>query len=205
MDRIILASESPRRQALLTQAGFDFVVMPSYIDEESVMDEEVSPYDMVKILSTKKAMHVSEKTKDSAIIIAADTVVVLKGAVMGKPSDAEEAFQMLRRLQGQSHSVYTGVTLIHKTDSGMTLRNIVDNTGVRMRALSDDEIRAYIGTGEPFDKAGSYAIQGRGSLLIERIEGDYNTVVGLPLVRVCQALQAFGVKLPALWSVKGTV
>ena len=199
MERIILASESPRRQALLTQAGIAYTVMPSYIDESEIMDTEVSPYDMVKTLSTHKAMHVCEQVEGSAIIIAADTIVSLQGRIMGKPTDPDAAHLMLRLLQGKLHSVYTGVTIIRKSDDGLELKNIVDNTSVRMRPLTDEEIRAYVDTGEPFDKAGAYAIQERGSLLIEGIEGDYNTVVGLPLVKVYKALHAFGVDLPSLW------
>jgi len=200
MEQIILASESPRRQALLSQAGIEYVVMPSYIDESEIMDTEVSPYDMVKTLSTRKAMHVcGQVVGGSAIIIAADTIVSLQGRILGKPTEAEDACRMLRLLQGKLHSVYTGVTIIRKSDDGLELKNIVDNTSVRMRALTDEEIHAYVDTGEPFDKAGAYAIQERGSLLIEGIEGDYNTVVGLPLVKVYQALRAFGVDLPSLW------
>jgi len=201
MERIILASESPRRKALLAQAGIEFTVMPSYIDESEIMDTEVSPFDMVKTLSTHKAMHVCERVEGGVgtIIIAADTIVSLQGRILGKPTDEESAFQMLRLLQGKLHSVYTGVTIIRKTDDGLELNNIVDNTSVRMRPLTDEEIHAYVDTGEPFDKAGAYAIQERGSLLIEGIEGDYNTVVGLPLVKVYKALRAFGVDLPSLW------
>jgi len=199
MEKIILASESPRRQALLMQAGIDFTIMPSYIDEEAVMDAEVSPYDTVKTLAAKKAMHVCEQLCEPALIIAADTVVSLQGRVMGKPADADSAFRMLKLLQGKSHSVYTGVSLIQKKEDGLVCKSIVDNTSVTMRTLTDEEIRAYIRTGEPFDKAGAYAIQERGSLLIERITGDYNTVVGLPLVKVYLALRAFGVDLPNLW------
>ena len=199
MERIILASESPRRQALLSQAGIEYTVMPSYIDEDAVMGEEFSPYDMVKILSSKKAMHVCDQLANNALIIAADTIVALKGRIMGKPKDAEEARQMLQFLQGKLHSVYTGVTIIRKEEDGLSLKYIVDNTSVRMRALAEAEIQAYIDTGEPFGKAGAYAIQERGSLLIESIEGDYNTVVGLPLVKVCLALQGFGMPLTSLW------
>jgi len=200
MEKIILASESPRRQALLSQAGIEYIIMPSYIDEEAAINEEFTPYDTVLVLSKEKAMHICRQIDYPAIIIAADTIVTLQGRVMGKPKDADGAFQMLKLLQGKAHSVYTGVTLIKKTDGGITLTNIVDNTKVRMRSLTDAEIRAYIDTGEPFDKAGAYAIQGRGSLLIEGIEGDYNTVVGLPLVKVFLALRAFGVDLPGLWN-----
>ena len=200
MERIILASESPRRKALLSQAGIEYTVIPSNIDESDIMNEEFSPYETVKTLSARKAMHVCGQLTENALIIAADTVVALQGLVLGKPQDADEAREMLRFLQGKLHSVYTGVTLIHKVEDGLTLKYIVDNTSVRMRPLTDAEIQAYIDTGEPFGKAGAYAIQERGSLLVESIEGDYNTVVGLPLVKVYQALQGFGVSLPSLWT-----
>ena len=192
MTRLILASASPRRQMLLSQAGFRFDILPSGVDEK--LDETVSPYDTVKILSARKAESVLERVYEPAVILAADTIVAIHGRVLGKPADDAEAAAMLRLLQGKTHTVYTGVTLMGGRPGGVETKHIVDNTNVTMRPLSEKEIQAYVRTGEPRDKAGGYAAQGRGSLFIERIEGDYNTVVGLPLVRVYLALREMGVE-----------
>ena len=199
MEKIILASGSQRRKMLLTQAGIPFEVIPSEYDESEDMNSEVSPYDLVKTISTKKAVAVSENLNEPAIIISGDTVVSITGKIMGKPKTGEEAYKMLSLLQGKTHSVYTGSTIIKKGAEGFELRNIVDTTKVTMRRLTDDEIWSYIRTGEPFDKAGGYAIQERGSLLISSIEGDYYNVVGLPLVKVYGVLTQMGVKLHTMW------
>lgn len=199
MEKIILASSSPRRSMLLRQAGIPFEVVASNYDESLSLAEEISPYDLVKLISTEKAMRVCETMNEPCIIIAADTIVSYLGKVMGKPSGPQEAYTMLNTLKGKSHSVYTGVTIIRKTDNGMELKNIVDTTKVNMRKLTEEEISHYIGTGEPFDKAGAYAIQEKGLLLIESIEGDYYNVVGLPLVKVYQALKDFGIDLTRVW------
>jgi len=198
MKRLILASASPRRQLLLSQAGFAFDIMPSEVDEN--LDESVSAYDTVKNLSNQKAMAVLNRVHEPAVIIAADTIVSIHGRVLGKPRQDEEARAMLRLLQGQTHTVYTGVTLINQGQDGYELKQIVDNTNVTMRPLAEEEIDAYVRTGEPRDKAGAYGIQGRGSLFIERIDGDYFTVVGLPLVRVYLTLRTMGVELRENWT-----
>ena len=199
MEKIILASNSPRRRALLAQAGIPFEAVAANINEDIEFNHEISPYDMVKIISTKKAMEVCARAEASAIIIAADTVVSIAGKVFGKPKSEAHAFEMLKLLQGKLHSVYTGVTVVAKSDSGIELKTFVDNTSVKIRELSDNEIWAYIKTGEPFDKAGAYAIQEKGSLLVDGIEGDYFTVVGLPLVKLFLVLRDFGVNLEHFW------
>ncbi len=198
MKKIILASASPRRQSILKQAGIPFEILISEVEED--WSSQVSPYDVVKSLSMKKALAVNEMVNEPCIIIAADTVVTLHGKIMGKPKDADDAYNILKKLQGRKHAVYTGVTIINKEKDGFELKNIIDNTDVYMRKMSDAEIDAYIATNEPFDKAGAYAIQEKGSLFIEKIEGDYYNVVGLPLVKVYNALQEFGIELVNTWA-----
>lgn len=199
MERIILASNSPRRQALMEQAGIPFEQLSISIDES--LDDEVSPYDLVKLISTKKAVSAMQGLKDKnlpegdvTVIISADTIISQNGMVIGKPESEQHAFDMLKKLQGNHHSVYTGLTVIFKEHDGFAVKNIVDTTNVFMRSLKDDEIWDYIKTGEPFDKAGGYAIQEKGALLIEKIEGDYYTVVGLPLIKLYTALKNYGLK-----------
>jgi len=193
MRKIVLASASPRREALLRQAGMDFELRPTNVSED--VGEEVSPYDVVKALAERKAAAALKSSVGDEIIIAADTVVDLHGAIMNKPNGPAEAADMLKRLQGEMHSVYTGLALINKTALGCEMMITVDTTEVYMRPLTDGEIAAYIATGEPFDKAGGYAIQGKGAFLIERVEGDYYTVMGLPLVKLYMALREWGVEL----------
>lgn len=197
MKKVILASGSPRRKILLEQAGIPFEMIKS--DLKEVIDAEISPYDLVKSISSRKALRVSEMITDEAIIIGADTVVAIHGKVLGKPKCKEEAVDMLKSLQGKKHSVYTGVTIINKHAEGLELKYIIDNTNVYMRKLTQDEILDYVQTGEPDDKAGAYAIQGKGAVLIERIEGNYDTVVGLPLVKVYLALREWGLRVEDMW------
>ena len=190
---MILASSSPRRQKILKQVGIPFEILPSDINED--LDGEMSPYETVKILSEKKAVCAADKLEPPAVIVAADTIVDLNGRIIGKPANEQDAFNSLKKLQGRKHSVYTGVCIIKKTADGSIMRSIIDNAAVFMRPMTDDEIRAYIKTGEPMDKAGAYAIQEKGSLFIERIEGDFYTVEGLPIVRVYQELIDMGVEM----------
>lgn len=193
MDRIILASVSPRRQEILTQAGIRFETVPSNVDEN--LCDKASPYELTKELSHRKAWHVAQTAQAPAVIIAADTVVTINGEIIGKPSDESDAFIILKKLLGKKHSVYTGVTLIKKTESELLTRSFVDNAEVYMRAARDCDIESYIKTGEPMDKAGAYAIQGRGCVFVEKIEGDFYTVMGLPISRVYLELEAMGVEL----------
>lgn len=187
---IVLASKSPRRRDLLEQVGLKSVRVIPASGEEKV-DEELPPARLVGVLSKKKALEVAKKVDDDDIVIAADTVVVFDGVVMGKPKDDTDAFAMLATLSGNVHTVYTGVTVA----CGDELLTAVEETEVKFRELSSDEIEAYIRTGEPEDKAGAYGIQGAGALLVERVEGDYYNVVGLPLCRLSSMLKQLGVDL----------
>lgn len=201
MKRIILASASPRRKELLEKVGIPFEVMESSIEDniDQIADLQNSPYEWVKTLSSKKANDVATNVEGSSIIIAADTIITILGKIMEKPTDVIDAFQMLKRLQGRKHTVYTGMTIIYKDEMGITEENYVDATDVYMHELTDEEIKQYIDTHESFDKAGGYAIQGKGTLLIDTIYGDYNTVVGLPLTVLYKALKAHGVNIMDFW------
>jgi len=185
--KMILASGSPRRRALLAMAGFSFEVVPADVDETA--DPAFSPEQLVAALSEKKALHIRD---EDAIIIGADTVVAIDGLILGKPKNEDDAFNMLSRLQGRPHTVFTGVTVVSSALEGKR-RTFVESTKVFMRSLTEKEIRSYMATGEPFDKAGAYGIQGRGAILIDKIEGDYFTVVGLPLCKLNMILKEWGI------------
>ena len=179
---IVLASASPRRQVLLRNARIPFVVEPADIDETPLPGE--SPKDYAERLAREKARAVSRK-RPLDLVLGADTIVVVDNAILGKPRDAGDAARMLRLLSGRTHAVITGVCLVGPTAfEKMTS----ETTRVTMNCLSDDEIRDYVATGEPMDKAGAYAIQGIASRWIPRIEGDYSNVVGLPVALVCGML-----------------
>lgn len=188
--RIILASASPRRQELLERIGLKFEVEPSRCKEE--VTSAADPQRIVRLNSVTKAASVAARHKN-AIVIAADTVGVFRGKVLGKPHTSAEARKMLLILNGESHRVITGFTIID-TESGKTVTRSVE-TRVFFRPLTPAEIDAYIRTGEPLDKAGAYAIQGLGGVIVERIEGDYYNVIGLPLGAVVDSLKEFGVKV----------
>ena len=189
---IILASQSPRRRQLLGQIGLDhFIVRPARGEE--VMDPALSPAQLVEELSRQKAREVAGASDPGDLVIAADTVVAIGGRVLGKPHDREEACAMLSALSGREHTVYTGVTVCR--DDRMLTQH--EATQVRFRPLSPREIRAYVDSGEPMDKAGAYGVQELGALLVEGIRGDYFNVVGLPLCRLGQMLSQFGVELLA--------
>ncbi len=188
---IILASNSPRRRELLAQIGIrDFQILSPDVDE--TVEPDLSPARMVEELSLRKARAAAGRAGAEDLIIAADTVVALDGRVLGKPRDQGEAFAMLSALSGREHRVYTGVTVL----GGGQAATEHEETAVAFRALSPEEIRDYIATGEPMDKAGAYGIQGVGALLVQGIRGDYCNVVGLPLFRLGRMLSGFGVKLP---------
>ncbi len=180
---IILASNSPRRRELLRQVGARPVIRPSHIEEHvtSRIPEEV-----VKELSRQKAEDVASGAAQGTLVIGADTVVAADGEILGKPRDREDAARMIRTLQGRSHQVYTGVTLIYKGASGRRTVTFAEKTEVFVYPMTEDEIAAYAGSDEPMDKAGAYGIQGRFAAYIRGIRGDYNNVVGLPVGRVCQ-------------------
>lgn len=182
---IILASASPRRRELLTQAGFSFTVIPSQIEE--VITETV-PENIVKQLSLQKAEDIAKRQSTPSLVIGSDTIVSLNGTVMGKPADENEAVRMLKSLQGQTHQVYTGVTLYESPSHVYTFAECTD---VTLYPMSEEEIYAYIATKEPFDKAGAYGIQGRFAIYIKKINGDYNNVVGLPIARLYQEIKQF--------------
>lgn len=191
--RIILASASPRRQELLQTMGLEFEVIPSTFDESSV--SVASPDRYVMELSCAKASDVAARIEDG-IVIGADTVVVLNDDIMEKPVDPADARRMLMSLSGRWHSVLTGVTVIVR-NSGREVHasSTFESTQVLFGPLTREIIDRYVATGEPLDKAGAYGIQERGSVLIEKIDGDYFNVVGLPVYRLSRMLMQVGVPL----------
>lgn len=191
MNKIILASASPRRRELLAQIGMVFEVIPSDIEERT---KSHIPCEMVMELSCMKAMDIFEKLPSeklgSAIVTGADTVVALGGRIMGKPFDEKEAQEMLSLLQGTTHQVYTGVTMVWQRDGQPPSKHtFYEKTDVSMYPMSQEEIRRYVETGEPMDKAGAYAIQGKCAAFIREICGDFYNVVGLPVGRLCQEIK----------------
>ena len=190
---IILASGSPRRRELLGQMGIrNFRTLTPDIDELS--DRPLPPGRLVETISAEKARAVAAQAGPDALVIAADTVVALDGAVLGKPADPADARRMLAALSGRRHQVYTGFTVLRGGEA--VTRS--EATEVAFRPLSPGEIDAYVSTGEPLDKAGAYGIQGVGALLVERIRGDYFNVMGLPVCALGQVLAGFGVDCLAL-------
>ena len=192
--KIYLASASPRRKELLKQVGLSFKTMPSTVEEKITKTE---PNEVVEELSYQKAVDVCGKLaaegKEDFVVIGADTVVSCWGRIMGKPEDKEDACLMLRDLQGRSHQVYTGVTLAWKSrDISPMYFTFSECTDVTMYSMNEEEIKKYVDSGEPMDKAGAYAIQGLCAAYIQGICGDYNNVVGLPVGRVCQELKNRG-------------
>lgn len=188
MKQIILASNSPRRKALLSKTGLKFKVKASNFNEDKIKFK--TPIEMVKKLSREKACIIAKKNPN-AIVIAADTTVVIKGLIIGKPKSKKDAFKILSLLSGKWHEVITGFTIISNS------KNITKckTTKVKFKKLSKEEIDAYIKTGEPMDMAGGYAIQGRGGLFVDKIDGDYFNIVGLPINSVFTVLSKFGVKI----------
>jgi len=190
MKTIILASASPRRKELLAKIGLKFKVEPSNYEENLLSAPE--PHELARKISLDKAESVAVKHKN-AIIIAADTFIILGGRILGKPHTAKEARQMLEAISGKSHSVITGFTIID-TDNHKTLSKSVE-TKVYIRKLTPAEIASYVKSKEPLDKAGAYAIQGLGAVFVAKIDGDYFNVIGLPLSALTKALKEFGVKI----------
>jgi septum formation protein len=189
--QLILASASPRRRELLALIGIPFRVDPACIDE--VPPDAHAPEEIAKTLAREKAVAVARRYR-SGIVIGADTIVVLDGEILGKPEDTQEALAMLRRLNGREHQVVTGIALLDIVD-GKVVREQCDVvcTRVWFRQVSEEHLRRYVDTGEPMDKAGAYGTQGYGSTLIERIEGCYFNVVGLPVSRLCAMLEEWGI------------
>ncbi len=195
--KYILASASPRRRKLLAQMGLSFEVIPAK-GEELISSTE--PKQVVMELAAQKAAEVAERYEkqsdpkqvtEDCMIIGADTVVVHKGEILGKPKDAADAVRMLESLSGDVHLVYTGVSLVVFQGGEKYTHTFFEATDVRMHEMTGDEIYAYVDTGEPLDKAGSYGIQGQGGMFIDRIDGDYNNVVGLPIARLYQEMKVF--------------
>lgn len=188
MKNIILASASPRRKELLTQIGLEFEVIPSRAEETITKTE---PGDVVEELSLQKAADVAAGV-ENGIIIGSDTIVWHDGHVMGKPHSREEARSMLREIQGDTHSVFTGVTVIVKEESReLAVRTFFCETKVHVYPMTEEETERYLDTGEPMDKAGAYGIQGAFAAWVKSIEGDYNSVVGLPVSALWQVLKEF--------------
>ena len=197
--KIILASKSPRRRELMTQAGFDFEIITSNIEE---VIKGTNPADIVKELSFQKADAVlndilahlpfeADSTSPCLLVIGADTVVSYANNIMGKPKDKQDAFNMIKTIQGKTHQVYTGVSIL-RYDFGTkktSVTSFAEGTDVTLYSMSDSEINDYIATNEPMDKAGSYGIQGRFAVHVRGINGDYNNVVGLPIARLYQELK----------------
>jgi septum formation protein len=185
--RVILASQSPRRRELLALVGIDHEVQPADIDETPWPNEE--PVSHTERLARGKAQVIAARAPD-ALVIAADTIVVIDGAILGKPTDRPDARARLRRLSGRTHEVCTAMAVA----CGDRVESAVVRVPVRFRALDDDTIARYVNTGEPMDKAGAYGIQGYGATIVEHIEGDYFAVMGLSLVTVVQLAERMGMR-----------
>ena len=190
--KIVLASQSPRRKELLGRMGLEFVTQASKIDESAF--DGLEARELVATLSREKAQWIARQLDGETLVIGADTVVVRDGAALGKPKDAEDAVALLLSLSGRDHQVCTGVTVCR----GDRVLTQVEETQMTFRDLTETEVRQYVSTGEPMDKAGAYGIQGLGGLLVEGIRGDYSNVVGLPVCRLGQMLKDFGVDCLAL-------
>lgn len=197
MAKFVLASSSPRRKELMERIGLGGceIIMPGV---EEVFDGRTAPEDVVAEYSRKKADSVIPRCQNDAVIIAADTIVWHDGYILGKPSDEADALRMLSGLSGTWHSVYTGLTVRHG-DQVITQEEI---TSVKMRDLNEDIIRRYIKTGEPMDKSGAYGIQGMGSILVERVDGDFFNVMGLPLYRLSLMLDSLGIDLMSYGAIR---
>ena len=190
MKKIILASASPRRKEILSLTGLRFSVDPS--DYEERFDNSINPHILAKRLSLEKARAIAGKYRD-ALIIAADTFIVFRGKLLGKPHTSKEARKILRLLNGKSHSVITGYTMLD-TGTGQKITRSVE-TKVWFKKMSSQELDAYVATREPIGKAGAYAIQGCGAVIVKKIEGDYLNVVGLPLFDFAESLKKFGIRV----------
>lgn len=183
--KIVLASQSPRRKELLSGLISDFEIVVDN-SEENIRDG-ASPEEAAEILALQKAKNVAAVVSDNSIVIGADTMVSINGEIFGKPSDKEDAVRMLKILSGNENIVCTGIAVVDKTSGKVASKTV--KTSVFFRNLTDEEIRRYVETGEPMDKAGGYGVQGLGSLLISGIHGDYFNVVGLPLCELAQMLK----------------
>ncbi len=185
---LVLASASPRRKDLLTQMGFKFNIIVSDVDES--IGPGIQPFQAVEALALSKAMEVSAKLEEG-LVIGADTIVVFENEVLGKPSNEQDAKRMLAALSGNKHQVLTGVAVVDVVSGQRIVTH--EKTEVEFRLIDNQEIENYIKTGEPMDKAGSYAIQGRGALFVKKITGCYFNVVGLPIYKLGSMLKEFDV------------
>lgn len=186
--RVVLASASPRRKELLAQLTKKFDICVSDVEE---IITESAPDKVVEELSVQKAFSVYSGTEGDVLVIGADTVVVMNNKILGKPVNEADAFQMLQMLQGKEHCVYTGVTVYMRRGTEERSITFSECTEVKFYAMTDSEIQGYIATGEPMDKAGAYGIQGIGGRFVEKITGDYNNVVGLPVARLYQEMKDY--------------
>lgn len=186
--RLILASNSPRRRELLQNAGFNFDIQPSTVEEIRLPGE--SPEEFTRRLAKEKAVDVASHSTPARLVLGADTVVTVNGELLEKPADAADASRMLRTLSGRTHRVITGVCLVRPPKEVLALTH--ESTAVTFKRLSENEIDDYVASGEPFDKAGGYAIQGLASRFVTRIEGCYFNVVGLPIPRVYEMVRSVG-------------
>lgn len=186
MEKIVLASASPRRREILENIGLQFKVAVCDADESRV-DKSIPVNLYVQELAILKAGEAAKLDVGDALIISADTVVYSDGEIMGKPKDSAHAEEMLRALSGKTHSVFTGICVMRKRDMFSVCASV--ETKVVFKPLTESEILGYVSTGEPMDKAGAYGIQGKGSLLVEKIDGDYFNVVGLPVSKLCEILK----------------
>lgn len=189
--KIILASASPRRREILTNLGLDFDIIPADIEE--TIDPFLDPAELVKNLALQKAAHVAKQIGYPAIIIGSDTTVVIDNKILGKPANFNEAFDMLSTLSGRTHTVFTGICVIDTSENKIITD--YEATEVTFKELSPEEIKDYISTGEPMDKAGSYGIQAIGSTLVVSVNGCYNNIVGLPVYKLSETLKEFGVDI----------
>jgi septum formation protein len=190
MKTLVLASGSPRRRELMEAAGYRFEVLPSAYAERH--DHPVAPTDLAPGLALGKARDVAYSRHDLPVVLAADTFIALDGAILGKPSSEADARRMLGLLSGRAHEVITGVAVVDAETGREETRAVVSR--VWFRELTDAEIAEYVATGEPMDKAGSYAIQGIGALLVARLEGPMDNVVGLPMAETAAMLAEFGIR-----------
>lgn len=189
MKNIVLASGSPRRSELLKRLHLTFDIKVSQIDEDAF--EQTSPKDYVETLAIEKAKDIAKNLDEDAMVIGCDTVVVLDDKILGKPNDDDQAGEYLKALSGKTHYVYSGIAILDLGTGEQYLSHEI--TEVNMKDLSDDEIGAYVKTGEPADKAGAYGIQGIGSVLIEGIRGDYYNVMGLPINKLYKGFHKLGI------------
>ena len=187
MKEFVLASASPRRKELLTQIGIPFRICVS--DAEEIITQK-HPEDIVKELAQIKAGEVFERGNQDAVVIGADTIVAYNENILGKPKTEEEAYDMIKMLQGNTHQVYTGMSIIWQEEGNTKIRSYASKTEVELYDMSEEEIRSYIATKEPYDKAGAYGIQGYFARYVKQIRGDYNNVVGLPVGSLYQILNS---------------